>query len=468
MDFRIVADSFEAMTCVMSVEDLGNGRYGDIRIVTGNQSYIDSIEKPMPGVEMLVSKFEPNSLYTEYFTKDLNFEDFCYRSAVEKKCLHSYVHPDRFDVWFNLTFLPLAHEEGNLRYCTYTMEINLEADSTKLSSISGEIASAVLETCIKLRGARDFRTGMQDVIRDIRQICAASRCCVLLIDDVHEACSILCEDLADDSSQKSMTEIMDDRAYPMVRSWEQVISGSNCLIAKNEQDMEVVKQRNPQWYQSLMDNHVSTLALFPLKFGNQLLGYIWATNFDAAGTVKIKETMEVTTFILGSEISNYLMLQQLQVLSSQDMLTGVQNRNQMNNFVEALSNGSISRKGPVGVVFTDLNGLKTVNDVEGHEAGDRILKAAACALRDVFGPDEIFRAGGDEFVMIVTGFSSEELEQKVQALRKAEEKYEKISFAIGSHTEENVRDVRKALQEADVLMYEDKKKHYENHPRWRS
>ena len=468
MDFQIVTDSFDAMTCVMSVEDLGNGRYGDIRIVTGNKPYIDSIERPMAGVEMLVSQFVPNSLYTEYFTKDLNFEDFCYRAAVEKKCLHSYVHPDRFDVWFNLTFLPLAYEEENLRYCTYTMEINQTPDSAKMSSISGEIASSVLETCIMLRSARDFRTGMQDVICDIRKICAANRCCVLLIDTVQQSCSILCEDLADSTQQKSMAEIMDDSFYSIVMSWEHTISGSNCLIVKNEQDMEVVKLRNPQWYQSLKENHVSTLALFPLKFGNQLLGYIWATNFDAANAIKIKEAMEVTTFILGSEISNHLMLQQLQILSSQDMLTGVQNRNQMNNFVEALSNGSIFRKGPVAVIFTDLNGLKMVNDVEGHEAGDRILQKAACALRDVFKPDEIFRAGGDEFIVIVTGIEQAELEEKIQALHQAEETYGNISFAIGYDVEENVRNVRKALQEADVLMYEDKKAHYQKHPRWQN
>ena len=95
MDLQSYVDGMGAMTCVVSVEDLGDGKYGKIRIVAGNEAYIDSIEKPAPGAELLVQKFEPNSEYTNYLTRDLNFEAACYRAAVERKCLHSYARPDR-------------------------------------------------------------------------------------------------------------------------------------------------------------------------------------------------------------------------------------------------------------------------------------------------------------------------------------------------------------------------------------
>ena len=61
MDFKSFCDGFGAMTCVVSVENLGDGRYGKVRIVDGNKAYISSIEQPAPGVEMLVRKFVPNS-----------------------------------------------------------------------------------------------------------------------------------------------------------------------------------------------------------------------------------------------------------------------------------------------------------------------------------------------------------------------------------------------------------------------
>ena len=102
MDFQALVDSLSVMTCVVSVEKLPDGRCGKFRLVAGNKAYVDSIEHPAPGTRMLKDIFIPNSEYTDYLTRDMNFEDYCYRSAVEKKCLHSYVHPDRMEVWLNM------------------------------------------------------------------------------------------------------------------------------------------------------------------------------------------------------------------------------------------------------------------------------------------------------------------------------------------------------------------------------
>ncbi len=459
--FQEVADSMGAMTCVVSVEKLENG-YGDIRIVTGNRSYIDSIEHPVGDVKMLKTRFTPNSLYTEYMTRDLNFEDYCYRAAVEKRCLHSYAHPDRYDVWFNMTFLPLVPDEGNLCFCTYTMEINPVADSARLSNVSGELASAVLETTIKLRSTNNFEATMADVIKDIRTICLAKQCCILLMEPVTRTCSVLCEDVAEDSPKKPMAEIVDDSFYDLAESWEQTISGSNCLIVKNAQDMEVVRERNPEWYRSLVDNHVSSIVLFPLKSGNERLGYIWATDFDVTDAPKIKETLELTTFILGAEIGNHLLLRRLQILSSRDMLTGVQNRNEMNHFVDMMSDDRVSPGKPVGVVFVDLNGLKKVNDSEGHPAGDELIRNAARVLGSVFADEEIFRVGGDEFTVIIPGITPEEMEERIRLLRESSK--DRVSFAIGWHVEADYRDVQKALRKADENMYDDKRRYYSIHP----
>ena len=207
------------------------------RIMAGYRAYIDSIEHPVGGVEMLKSRFVPGSLYTDYMTRDLNFEDFCYRSAVGKKCLHPYAHPDRFDVWFNMTFLPLEPDEGNLRFCTYTMEINPVADSSRMSNVSSELASSVLETAIKLCGATDFEAAMADVIKDIRKICLSQQCCILLMEPALRSCSVLCEDIAEGSTKRPVSEIIDDSFYDLAESWEATISGSNCLIIKNARDM---------------------------------------------------------------------------------------------------------------------------------------------------------------------------------------------------------------------------------------
>ena len=61
MDFQKYVDGFGAMTCVVSVENKGNGNYGKLRIVAGNEPYVSSIENPAPGVEMMTTTFTPNT-----------------------------------------------------------------------------------------------------------------------------------------------------------------------------------------------------------------------------------------------------------------------------------------------------------------------------------------------------------------------------------------------------------------------
>ena len=463
-DFQNLVDGIEAATSVMAVHVLEDGTFGELRVVTGNKAYIDSIEHPAGDYTMRTNKFVPNSIYTDYVPKDLNFEDFCFRSAVQKKCLHSYVNPSQMPVWFNMTFMPIGPSEGNIHYCTYTMEVNFEANTKRMSNITADIASAVLETCIKLRGSNDFHASIKDVVDDIRKMCKAELCSILLIDSYEKTCSTLAHSLSEAPTLRKDKQPTSDEFYKIVITWEQLIGSSNCVIVKNEKDMELIKERTPDWYVSLKEAGISNVVLFPLKIRDTLLGYMWAVNFDAEQAPKIKETLELTTFILASEINNYLLLDRLKILSSKDMLTGVLNRNEMNAKIDTLSGENYINDRTVGIVFADLNGLKRVNDTYGHTAGDALLKDAAKALEEVFPAESIYRAGGDEFTVILTGVTAKELEKKVADLREVSQKYEHVIFAIGYYVEEDFTKAREALKRADEKMYEDKKLFYDTHP----
>lgn len=224
----------------------------------------------------------------------------------------------------------------------------------------------------------------------------------------------------------------------------------------------VVEERNPIWYKSLRSVGAKTIALFPLKSRNEHLGYMWAANFKEDRSAQIKEILELTTFVLGTEIANYLMVNRLKELSSRDMLTGVMNRNEMNSYVDRLANLSDSQKKSVGIIFTDLNGLKQTNDNYGHDAGDRLLRNAASALSELFEARCVFRAGGDEFVVIREDVTREQTEEIARAIRLAERRYPGLSFSVGWSFEDDCRDIHRALAQADQRMYEDKKKYYLN------
>lgn len=480
MDFQGIVDGISSMACVISVERLEDGSYGTIRIVAGNQAYIASIEVE-DGIhpKMLSDRFVPNREYQNYLVKDLNFEDFCYRAALRKELLHTYIHPEKFDIWMNIMMLPLESDDEKLGYCLYVMEMSKEANTQKMSNLSRETAADVLDTCLKLRGALDFRVTVNEVMADIRRICDARHVCLLLLDQEEQKCSMLGQSYADTARKVDMKHWEDEEHYRIVMSWPKMIGGSTCLIVKNEKDMQLVKEGNPHWYESLCRAQVNSLVLFPLRDRHELLGYIWATNFEVENTVRIKETLEVTSFIMASEISNYLMLNKLHTMSTIDMLTGVFNRNAMNNRVDELSKGEQgeerewaeqtgnspeNRVQNLGVVFADLNGLKRVNDFEGHQAGDLLLKNAAMALQNAFLGDEIYRAGGDEFMILLFHTSPEEIQTKMEHLKKIQNSYGKASFALGFSFQNDVRKVREALREADESMYADKKEFYHVHP----
>lgn len=136
----------------------------------------------------------------------------------------------------------------------------------------------------------------------------------------------------------------------------------------------------------------------------------------------------------------------------------------MNERVDRLLSGEDKLPEKMGIVYADLNGLKLINDSKGHNAGDRLLKKAAALLKASFGDHEIFRAGGDEFVMFCPDITSDELEHHVTQLRALADSTEDVSFALGTCFCQGDYDVIRAMQTADENMYKDKKEYYLRNP----
>ena len=304
---------------------------------------------------------------------------------------------------------------------------------------------------------------MREVIQDIREICDARRCCVLLMDDENQDCCVLNDSLRTGEAPPS-GESSSKNFYYTARTWEETLAGSTCLLVKDESGLQVVKERNPMWYSSLMRAKILSLVLFPLKHNGKLVGYIWASNFDVKNAVKIKEVLELATFFIASEIANYQLVKRLETLSAMDLLTGTRNRNSMNNRVAEFNTLGKEKPKSLGIVFADLNGLKQINDKKGHVAGDRLLKRAALALQQVFAEDEIYRAGGDEFMVISENTSKESIEEKISELRRIADRDEELSFAIGLCYDDGDINILKAMHAADEGMYQDKEAYYKKYP----
>jgi diguanylate cyclase (GGDEF)-like protein len=144
-----------------------------------------------------------------------------------------------------------------------------------------------------------------------------------------------------------------------------------------------------------------------------------------------------------------------------DALTGLQNRLAWEEALAAHRSSPL----PFGVVFIDVDDLKTANDLLGHEAGDRLLGTVATALRRV-APDRggvlVARLGGDEFGVLLPGGDEEEAVRVSRALRVELAATPPIgdgvavSASIGVGVSSAGALLGTALADADRQLYEDK------------
>lgn len=145
----------------------------------------------------------------------------------------------------------------------------------------------------------------------------------------------------------------------------------------------------------------------------------------------------------------------LQRMSYEDTLTGLHNRNKFNELMEDASGWTGAQR---GVACFDLNRLKEVNDRQGHSAGDALLCRAASHLRRAFG-EKVYRTGGDEFVVVDDALEEEAFRAAVSAAKTGMEK-DGIDCSVGISWRSVPCSLKEQFDEADQLMYQEKRRYY--------
>ena len=460
VDYKDFVEKFNRVACVLSVdlnEEDDDKRY---MVIEANEAYKHTVVQNL-------EDFVTNVPYTRYIPKAQNFETLCDDCVRKNRPIHTYFDIELYNAWMEVFLTPLTSDDPNKGIVLFSYEMNPKAEIEKLTDVSSETALHVIKTCLKLRETNDFQKAIDSVVEDIRVQCGAKGCRILLTDFANRRCSVLSEAKIDDPEILPMASYLDDDFFSIVETWPRLINKSNCYIITNEKDMENAAKISPEWVASLRIADVERLVMFPLRSNDETIGYMWAANFDETKTLMIRETLNLTSFILSAEIANEMNIRKMKIMSSTDLLTGVFNRNAMNNRISDDLNGTAPIPKPFGVFFIDVNGLKTVNDTKGHLSGDNLLKDVATTLKELCGDDaEIYRIGGDEFMAIATNTSAEDFEKLNATLLANCERPNRAHFAVGACHSDESGGIIKAMQTADARMYEVKKAYYDKHPEY--
>lgn len=242
----------------------------------------------------------------------------------------------------------------------------------------------------------------------------------------------------------------------LISDWLPFFEKNDCIIID---DVEQLQKTNPAAYATLHAQEITSLIAAPIFLDNKLAGYIGIDNYDSEKIKNSSYLLLSMSIFLSYAIRHRNHVDMLHRLSYHDLLTNALNRNA---FMDVLSQFKPGQYASAGIIYIDINGMKEINDFYGHHQGDKILITTVAKVFNLFKPDELFRIGGDEFVIITYDLTETDFYEKFNLLRNIFCKKTNLPFSIatGSCWVKSPSDLNSLLQQADSAMYTDKKKFY--------
>ena len=213
---------------------------------------------------------------------------------------------------------------------------------------------------------------------------------------------------------------------------------------------------NPTFYSFLKENKI---------FDISLSGTVNSANhttilavFNAKYSKQVRILAEKTSACFSMALYNKNHLNRTKLIATTDSLTGAFNRVAYKNDLLVLEQEDNTN---VACLYVDVNELHLINNKYGHTVGDEMLIYIANTLKDVFYGHNVYRMGGDEFLVFCKNITPDAIKDKIEQLN-AELSLRKYHVAIGvSFRAQNIY-VEEMVREAEVRMYEEKAGFYQN------
>lgn len=310
-----------------------------------------------------------------------------------------------------------------------------------------EIAT-VLNSCVgKLNSDTDIDVGINNLLATVNGYFQADRTYVFEIDPDRDVLINTFEYICGQEVSAQMDNLQ-EVPVSVIKVWMQ-----NFRQGRSYYMSDLEQERGQPSYEMLKAQQVWRLLAVPLMKGGAMVGFLGADNprahYDDA------TLLASIQFFVTNSLDRKKQQAYLEKLSYRDMLTGLYNRNR---YIERLEAYKQVQDQQIGAIYIDLNGLKKVNDEQGHRAGDELIVRAAGTIAGIFAEDA-YRVGGDEFVVILLDVSREDFARKTEQLRRQMQK-NGVDASIGGVWQASTENLENLLRRADENMYREKKRYY--------
>lgn len=310
-----------------------------------------------------------------------------------------------------------------------------------------EIAT-VLNSCVgKLNSDTDIDVGINNLLATVNDYFQADRTYVFEIDPDRDVLINTFEYICGQEVSAQMDNLQ-EVPVSVIKVWMQ-----NFRQGRSYYMSDLEQERGQPSYEMLKAQQVWRLLAVPLMKGGAMVGFLGVDNprahYDDA------TLLASIQFFVTNSLDRKKQQAYLEKLSYRDMLTGLYNRNR---YIERLEAYKQVQDQQIGAIYIDLNGLKKVNDEQGHRAGDELIVRAAGTIAGIFAEDA-YRVGGDEFVVILLDVSREEFARKTEQLRRQMQE-NSVDASIGGVWQASTENLENLLRRADENMYREKKRYY--------
>lgn len=310
-----------------------------------------------------------------------------------------------------------------------------------------EIAT-MLNSCVgKLNSDTDIDVGINNLLATVNDYFQADRTYVFEIDPDRDVLINTFEYICGQEVSAQMDNLQ-EVPVSVIKVWMQ-----NFRQGRSYYMSDLEQERGQPSYEMLKAQQVWRLLAVPLMKGGAMVGFLGVDNprahYDDA------TLLASIQFFVTNSLDRKKQQAYLEKLSYRGMLTGLYNRNR---YIERLEAYKQVQDQQIGAIYIDLNGLKKVNDEQGHRAGDELIVRAAGTIAGIFAEDA-YRVGGDEFVVILLDVSREDFARKTEQLRRQMQE-NSVDASIGGVWQASTENLENLLRRADENMYREKKRYY--------